>query len=71
MNAELCDNLLVTTSLFISPFPYFQLLGSEYVVLGTATTLQTAKKKTNKLAFQLKLSILFAMIWNKMVPEML
>jgi len=44
MDAELCDDLLVTTSLFISLFPYFQLLGSEYVVLGTATTLQTEKK---------------------------
>ena len=69
MDAELCDDLLVTTSLFISLFPYFQLHGSEYVVLGTATTLQTEKK--NELAFQLKLSTLFAMICNKIVPEML
>ena len=49
MDAELCDDLLVTTSLFISLFPYFQLLGSEYVVLGTATTLQTEKKILDKI----------------------
>jgi hypothetical protein len=45
MSAELCDDLLVTNSLFVSLFPYFQPLGSEYVVLGTAITLQTENNK--------------------------